>query len=120
MKRMLAVLAAFALTTAAFATPAEEMLKAAPKTEAGLVAMADKAPGNKPAPADNKNAKPTLDPVAFEALILAYADAKVDAKTLKRLEANAGSEADILKVANKREFRRLVVIDRGQRKLKRN
>lgn len=38
----------------------------------------------------------------------------VDSKTLKRLEANAGSEAAILKVANKREFRRLVVVDRGQ------
>ena len=44
----------------------------------------------------------------------------VDAKTLTRLEANAGSEADILKAANKREIRRLVVVDRGQRKLKRN
>ena len=42
----------------------------------------------------------------------------VDGKTLKRLEANAGSEAAILKAANKREFRRLVVIDRGQRKIK--
>ena len=42
----------------------------------------------------------------------------VDGKTLKRLEANAGSEAAILKNANKREFRRLVVVDRGQRKLK--
>lgn len=42
----------------------------------------------------------------------------VDGKTLKRLEANAGSEADILKAANKREFRRLVVVDRGQRKIK--
>ena len=40
----------------------------------------------------------------------------VDGKTLKRLEANAGSEAAILKAANKREFRRLVVIDRGQPK----
>lgn len=42
----------------------------------------------------------------------------VDGKTLKRLEANAGSEAAILKAANKREFRRLVVVDRGQRKIK--
>ena len=42
----------------------------------------------------------------------------VDGKTLKRLEANAGSEADILKAANKREFRRLVIVDRGQRKIK--
>ena len=42
----------------------------------------------------------------------------VDGKTLKRLEANAGSEADILKAANKREFRRLVVVDRGQREIK--
>ena len=42
----------------------------------------------------------------------------VDGKTLKRLEANAGSEAAILKNANKREFRRLVVVDRGQRKIK--
>ena len=42
----------------------------------------------------------------------------VDGKTLKRLEANAGSETDILKAANKREFRRLVIVDRGQRKIK--
>ena len=83
MKRLLSTLAAFALTAAvAFATPAEDMLKAAPKTVDGLVAMADGAPGNKPAPAGKKNAKPTLDPVAYEALILAFADAKVNAKTL--------------------------------------
>ena len=42
----------------------------------------------------------------------------VDKKTLQRLEANAGSEDAILKNAYKREFRRLVVIDRGQRKTK--
>lgn len=41
----------------------------------------------------------------------------VDAKTLKRLEAGAISEPP---KETRREFRRLVVVDRGQRKLKRN
>ena len=43
----------------------------------------------------------------------------VDGKTMKRLDANdESSRAAILENANKREFRRLVVIDRGQRKIK--
>ena len=40
----------------------------------------------------------------------------VDKKTLNRIEANPGAKANILKNANKREFRRMVVIDRGQPK----
>ena len=39
----------------------------------------------------------------------------LDKKTMQRLEAKAGSESDILDNADIREFRRLVVIDRGQR-----
>lgn len=42
----------------------------------------------------------------------------VDKKTLKRIEANPSAKTDILKNARKREFRRLVVIDRGQPKPK--
>ena len=42
----------------------------------------------------------------------------VDKKTLNRMEANPGAKATILKNANKREFRRMVVIDRGQPKPK--
>ena len=41
----------------------------------------------------------------------------VDGKTMKRLEANdEDTWPDILEHANRREFRRLVIIDRGQRK----
>ena len=42
----------------------------------------------------------------------------VDKKTLKRMEANPGAKTAILNNANKREFRRMVVIDRGQPKPK--
>ncbi len=42
----------------------------------------------------------------------------VDGKTLKRLKANSGADDNILKNANRREFRRMVVIDRGQPKPK--
>ena len=42
----------------------------------------------------------------------------VDSKTLRRIKANSGAKEAILKNANKREFRRMVVIDRGQPKPK--
>ena len=42
----------------------------------------------------------------------------VDKKTMKRIEANPAAKAEILKNAHKREFRRTVVIDRGQPKPK--
>ena len=42
----------------------------------------------------------------------------VDSKTLRRIQANSGAKEAILKNANKREFRRMVVIDRGQPKPK--
>lgn len=42
----------------------------------------------------------------------------VDGKTLKRIKANSAAKDKILKNANKREFRRMVVIDRGQPKPK--
>ena len=42
----------------------------------------------------------------------------VDGKTLKRIKANSSAKDTILKNANKREFRRMVVIDRGQPKPK--
>ena len=42
----------------------------------------------------------------------------VDGKTMKRLDANDDSlKSAILENANRREFRRLVIIDRGQRKI---
>ncbi len=40
----------------------------------------------------------------------------VDTRTLRRMKANASAKEAILKNANKREFRRMVVIDRGQPK----
>ena len=40
----------------------------------------------------------------------------VDSKTLRRIKANPSGKSSILKNANKREFRRMVVIDRGQPK----
>ncbi|MBQ7731773.1 MAG: prepilin-type N-terminal cleavage/methylation domain-containing protein [Lentisphaeria bacterium] len=42
----------------------------------------------------------------------------VDAKTLRRIKANPSAKTGILENANKREFRRMVVIDRGQPKPK--
>jgi len=42
----------------------------------------------------------------------------VDKKTMNRMEANPGAKTAILNNANKREFRRMVVIDRGQPKPK--
>ena len=42
----------------------------------------------------------------------------VDKKTMKRMEANPGAKSAILNNADKREFRRMVVIDRGQPKPK--
>ncbi len=42
----------------------------------------------------------------------------VDSKTLRRIKANSSAKEAILKNANKREFRRVVVIDRGQPKPK--
>jgi len=40
----------------------------------------------------------------------------VDSKTLRRIKANPSAKSAILKNANRREFRRMVVIDRGQPK----
>ena len=40
----------------------------------------------------------------------------IDSKTLRRIKANSSAKDAILKNANKREFRRMVVIDRGQPK----
>jgi len=57
------LLAALALN----ATPADEMLAAAEKTEAGLIAMADGAKNT-----TNDKGKVILDPVAYEAMVLAY------------------------------------------------
>ena len=42
----------------------------------------------------------------------------VDSKTLRRIKANPSAKTAILKNANRREFRRMVVIDRGQPKPK--
>jgi len=42
----------------------------------------------------------------------------IDSKTLRRLKANPSAKEAILKNAKKREFRRMVVIDRGQPKPK--
>ena len=42
----------------------------------------------------------------------------VDKKTMDRMKANPGAKSTILNNANQREFRRMVVIDRGQPKPK--
>ena len=42
----------------------------------------------------------------------------IDSKTLKRIKANPSAKSSILDNATKREFRRMVVIDRGQPKPK--
>lgn len=42
----------------------------------------------------------------------------IDSKTLRRIKANPDAKTAILENANKREFRRMVVIDRGQPKPK--
>ncbi len=81
-----------------FAGPAEDMLAAAQPTIEGLVEMADKA-NNKPA--DEKNKKPTLDPVAYEALILAHKDAKPDPASFFRLDAKAPSVKALSQIRSK-------------------
>ena len=57
------------------ATPAEDMLAAAEKSEDGLVAMAEKANNTV-----DKDGKKVLDPVAYEALFLAFQFAEPNAR----------------------------------------
>ncbi len=57
------------------ATPAEDMLAAAEKSEDGLVAMAEKANNTV-----DKDGKKILDPVAYEALFLAFQFAEPNAR----------------------------------------
>ena len=82
------ILAGCALTLAqvAIAGPAEDMLAKAELTEAGLVAMADAA---KNTPAEDAKKKPTLDPVAYEALLLAHKGVPGDPKSYYRLDWKA-------------------------------
>ena len=89
MKRYLPfILAGCALTLAhiSIAGPAEDMLAKAELTEAGLVAMADAA---KNTPAEDAKKKPTLDPVAYEALLLAHKGVAGDPKSYYRLDWKA-------------------------------
>lgn len=72
------------------ATPAEDMLSAAAKTEEGLVAMADNA---KNTPAADAKKKPILAPVAYEAMILAYADVEVNPKEQYSFKSNYVTKA---------------------------
>ncbi|MBO7089544.1 MAG: hypothetical protein J6W70_06540, partial [Lentisphaeria bacterium] len=63
----------------------------------------------KPYYGDGKKILPSLVVIRMEL---------VDSKTLRRIQANTSAKEAILKNANKREFRRMVVIDRGQPKPK--
>ena len=63
----------------------------------------------KPYYGDGKKILPSLVVIRMEL---------VDSKTIRRIRANASAKEAILKNANKREFRRMVVIDRGQPKPK--
>lgn len=63
----------------------------------------------KPYYGDGKKILPSLVVIRMEL---------VDSKTVRRIRANASAKEAILKNANKREFRRMVVIDRGQPKPK--
>lgn len=66
-----------------FATPAEDMLAKADKTADGLVAMAN---GAKNTPPAKEGAKATLDPVAWEALLLSYEGAETNPKDFHRFK----------------------------------
>ena len=63
----------------------------------------------KPYYGDGKKILPSLVVIRMEL---------VDSKTIRRIQANTSAKEAILKNANKREFRRMVVIDRGQPKPK--
>ena len=89
MKRYLSIIlagCALTFTHISVAGPAEDMLARAELTEAGLVAMADAA---KNTPAADAKKKPTLDPVAYEALILAHKGIPGNPKSYYRFDWNA-------------------------------
>lgn len=81
MNKPLKTLFAFSVlaSAVAFAGPAEDMLAGAGAiTEESLIAMCEKA-NNEPVP--NSKKLKYLDPVAYEAMILAYKDAPINPKT---------------------------------------
>ena len=94
------ILAGCALTLAhvSIAGPAEDMLAKAELTEAGLVAMADAA---KNIPAEDAKKKPTLDPVAYEALLLAHKGVAGDPKSFYRLDYKAPAVKALAEVRKK-------------------
>ena len=81
-----------------FSGPAEDMLAAAQPTMEGLIEMADKAK-NKPA-ADEKK-KPTLDPVAYEALVLAHKGVTPNANDFLKLDSKAPAVKALIEIKKK-------------------
>ncbi|MBO4345621.1 MAG: hypothetical protein J5833_07690 [Victivallales bacterium] len=101
MKKLLACIIAAALFPLAAnlsAGPAEEMLAAAQQTKEGLVEMADKA---KNTPAEQEGKKPTLDPVAYEALILAHKGVPLQANPYYSLNYSAPAAKALSEVTKK-------------------
>lgn len=84
--------------TMTFAGPAEDMLAAATPTLEGLVEMAEKA-NNKPAEDEKK--KPTLDPVAYEALVLAHKGAKFLPDSFYKLDAKTPAVKALAEIRKK-------------------
>ncbi len=91
-------LALFSLSANSSAGPAEDMLAAVQQTKEGLVEMADKA-NNKPAEKEGK--KPTLDPVAYEALILAHKGVPLQADFYYSLSGAAPAVKALAEVSRK-------------------
>ncbi len=101
MKKLLSRIMAVALlsiTANSFAGPAEDMLAAAQQTKEGLVEMADKANN---APAAQEGKKPTLDPVAYEALILAHKGVPLQASPYYSLSYAAPAAKALSEVTKK-------------------
>ncbi len=91
MKLLSSLLALFMISAALLAGPAEDMLASAELTVEGLVNMAKRADNT---PAAKEGQKPTLDPVAYEALVLAFKDAECSADNFYKLSSKSvASEA---------------------------
>ena len=82
------------------ATPAEDMLKASEKSIDGLVSMAK---GAKNKPPEKEGQKGELDPVAWEALILSYADVPAAPGNFYRFKSGNKTDKAIRQVL--KEFR---------------
>lgn len=93
----LALSAVFGISPA-FAGPAEDMLAQSGMTVDGLVAMCDNAKNTPPA---NEKERMTLDPVAYEALVLAYEKAVPNPKDFYRFDGKSPAEQAMWMVGKK-------------------